>query len=122
MKSYRLLTCLKCKHEFKSNLDAKNPHCSKCGSFDWIETKQLVNKNKLEKEIDRLKDYVLGLNSKVNQQKTLIDKLIDGHNNMYDAYQELKNTHPQQVKNKSVPGHPKEDRPLTISERLDAMR
>lgn len=122
IRRYRLLTCLKCKHEFKSNLESKKPHCSHCGSFDWIESKQLVNKSKLEKEIESLKDYIFGLNAKVNQQSSTIDELVTGHNKLYDAYMELKAPgHPQPQKNKSIVTHSNDDKTLTMSEQIAAL-
>ena len=121
IRQYRLLTCLKCKHEFKSNLESKKPHCSRCGSFDWIESKQMIKKKKLEKEIEVLKGYIFGLNAKVNQQSSTIDELVAGHNNLYDAYMKLKNEHSQPVKNKSIVTHSNDDKTLTMSEQIAAL-
>lgn len=121
MKQYRLLTCLKCDHQFKSNVESKFPHCSLCGSFDWIESKQLVNKSKMEKEINHLKDYALSLNAKIKRQNSIIDELVAGHNDLCDTYTELKNSHAQPTKTRPRGKPTKEARPLTMDEAIDAL-
>lgn len=86
MREIRLLKCTNCGHEFRSNKETKRPQCSKCGSSNWMDTRDLSDQVKVEK----MKDDIYSKITIINKLNSYVDKLIESNDLLVDGYNSLK--------------------------------
>lgn len=87
MKEFRFLKCTACGHEWRSSKNTKNPECSKCHSWLWVDTKDLSDQAKVEK----MKDEIYSKITIINKLDSYVDKLIESNDLLVDGYNSLKN-------------------------------
>lgn len=115
---FRVLRCLKCGHEWRSNKLSIRPRCTKCDSKKWIDTRDISN----DKKVDKLTTDLYSKMSMIDRHEKYINELVESNNGFFDEIQKLK-TEIERLKassqkrpvdkSKSIP---KEDKPTSDDE------